>query len=463
MTLTGLPRWDLTSIFPSLDSPAFRQAFDEVVGGIAELAALCDRHDVRKRPTREVDAATAAAFDEIVARLNALLEKQRTVGAYIYCHVTTDAANEAAQAALSSLQAQGVRLRQIQARLTAWIGSMDAEALLRRSATAREHEFMVRKAALEAAHQMSEAEESLAAELSPSARDGWARLHGQMTALLTAQVELEGKVRTLPMSAVRSLATHPDRDVRRRAYEAELKAWETIAIPMAAAMNGIKGCQGVLRARRRYSDDVEPTLFHNNIDAATLAAMQEACEESFPDFRRYLRAKAKALGLERLAWYDLDAPLGASARRWSWQEAEEFVIANFGEYSDRLRAFAERAFGERWVDAEPRVGKEGGAYCTGIRGGESRVMMNFDGSFGSRFHPCSRAGTRLPQPEPGRTDAAPADGPQHPGRDRQHLLRDPGLRGGPAARRRRREARPPLHQPAEGSPGGRGHPQPVPL
>jgi oligoendopeptidase F len=83
------------------------------------------------------------------------------------------------------------------------------------------------------------------------------------------------------------------------------------------------------------------------------------------------------------AWYDLNAPIGAASKRWSWSEAAEFVRTNFGLYSDRLQGFAERAFGDRWVDAESRVGKEGGAYCTGIRPGESRVMMNFDGSFTS--------------------------------------------------------------------------------
>jgi len=242
---------------------------------------------------------------------------------------------------------------------------------------------MLRKAQIEAAHQMSEAEESLAAELAPSSIAGWARLHGTMTSLLTAKVEVEGREQTLPMSSVRALASHPSRDVRKNAYEAELAAWESITVPMASALNGIKGYQGVLRSRRRYSDDVEPTLFGNSIDAETLTAMQEACVESFPDFRRYMHAKARLLGLDKLAWFDLGAPVGAASRTWSWDEATEFICENFGSYSERLRSFAERAFGERWVDAEPRVGKEGGGFCTGIRPGESRVLVNFDGSFSS--------------------------------------------------------------------------------
>jgi len=383
MAMNSLPRWDLTTLFPSLDSAEFRRALDECTANIGELSALMDRFNVRRRVTSTVDAPTAEAFDAVTRALNELLEKLNTVGSYVYCIVTTDAANEEAQSARSVLMNRMAQLEHLRSRYTAWVGTMDAEELLRRSSLAREHEFLIRKAAILAAHQMTEPEESLASALAPCSIMAWAALHGTMTSLLTAEVELDGKPQKLPMSTVRSLATHADRDVRRRAYEAELAAWDSIAVPMAAALNGIKGYQGVLRSRRRYSDDVEPTLVANNIDAATLEAMQQACVESFPDFRRYLRAKAKALHLERMAWYDLSAPVGSDERVWNWDKATEFVRHNFGAYSDRLRMFAEKAFGEGWIDAEPRVGKEGGAYCTSVRPGESRIMMNFDGSFTS--------------------------------------------------------------------------------
>jgi oligoendopeptidase F len=105
--------------------------------------------------------------------------------------------------------------------------------------------------------------------------------------------------------------------------------------------------------------------------------MLNAARDAFPDFRRYLRAKARAIGNPTLAWYDLFAPVGASTRAWEYPDAEAFIVDQFGTYSDRMRDFASRAFRERWIDAEPRAGKVGGAFCMGIRGDESRVLMNF--------------------------------------------------------------------------------------
>ncbi|NLI00970.1 MAG: M3 family oligoendopeptidase [Chthonomonadales bacterium] len=378
-----LPRWDMTPIFPSLDSPEFRAAFESAVGDIGRLAERFDRLGVRRRASAGVDSEFVAAYEQATHALNELMDRLRTVGAYVACFVTTDARDEQAQSLESELNARAVLLDQLRTRYTAWVGTTDTDALLEASEVARHHAFAVRKAAILATHQMPEAEENLAAELAPTAIIGWARLHGTMTSLLTADVEIRGETQTLPMSSVRALASDPDRTVRQAAFEAEIKAWESVEVPIAACMNGVKGYQSIIRRRRSYDDDVAPTLLSNSISADILDAMQRACAESFPDFRRYMAAKARALGVERLAWYDLMAPVGASARRWDWPDATEFILTNFGRYSERLQAFARRAFDERWVDAEPRVGKEGGAYCTGLLPGVSRVFMNFDGSFTS--------------------------------------------------------------------------------
>ncbi|MDW8207673.1 MAG: M3 family oligoendopeptidase [Chloroherpetonaceae bacterium] len=378
----SLPRWDMTAIFPSLESAEFVQAFDGVVREIGALADLFDRHHVRRRDDGGVDASFVAAYEEVTCALNGLLERVDTLGAYIGCFTTTDAQNEEAQRRESLLNAHMVLLDRLHTRYVAWVGSTDVAALQAASEVARDHGYFLRRAQVQVRHQMSEAEEDLAAELRPCSIIGWSRLHGNLTALLSARIRVRGEEKVLPMSALRALSTDPDREVRRAAFETELQVWRAHEVPLAAALNGVKGFQSVVRRKRGWRDDVEPTLFSNSIDRATLEAMQGACVASFPDFRRYLRVKARALGLERLAWYDLSAPLGvAEQRRYTWGEAEAFILEHFGRYSSRLADFAARAFRERWIDAEPRIGKEGGAYCTGIRPGESRIMMNFDHAF----------------------------------------------------------------------------------
>ena len=380
---TALPHWDLTPIFPALESPEFDAAFQSVLAETTALTAIFDTHNVRKRETEAVDAAFVASYEAVTAPLNALLQNVSTIGSYIGCFVTVDARNDAAKARESLLDNNWVNLGKLFTRYVAWVGSSDVAALAAQSDVAKRNAYGLEKARIQAMHQMSEAEEALAAELGTSGISAWSKLHGTLTALLTAEVRVEGETKTLPMSGLRALANNPNRAVRKAAYEAELAAWDTVTVPLAAALNGVKGYQQTVRKRRKYANDVEPTLLSNGIDAATLAAMQQACAEAFPDFRRYMRLKAHALGVPKLDWYDLFAPLGTTSKKFTWEEAEEIIRVNFRAYSDRMADFADVTFRDRWIDAEPRVGKEGGAYCTGMRPGESRVFMNFDGSFNS--------------------------------------------------------------------------------
>jgi pepF/M3 family oligoendopeptidase len=377
-----LPRWDMSVVYPSLESPEFAQDFERVAQNIADLSSLFDTHKIQKQEALGVDDASIQGFEAIVERYNAVLEHARTVIVYISCFVSTNSRDDIAQAKMSELQKHQVVLWQLGTRLTAWLGSLDVEALIERSVLAREHAFFLRQSKEQAQHLMSPAEEELASELNPSAGSAWSKLHSNLTSQLQVEVELPDGVKTLPMSAVRNLAYEADREVRRRAYEAELAGWKRAELPLAAALNGIKGEVQTVARRRNWESPLAASLFSNSIDRQTLEAMLGAARTSFPDFRRYMQAKARVLNLPRLTWYDMFAPLNADEREWSFDEAEEFIVQQFGTYSSRLSAFAARAFRERWIDAEPRPGKRDGAYCTGLRKDESRVFANFKPAFG---------------------------------------------------------------------------------
>jgi oligoendopeptidase F len=322
-----------------------------------KIGSAVQRNRRAESGTSFVDEAWIDSFERIIIHLNALSDDLETLGAYIACFVTTDAGNDRARALESELETRTVILSQLQPRLVAWVGSSDVETLLQNSQIAREHEGWIRRAQQAHKHQMSESEENLAASLSPMGLSGWAKLHGQISALLEVKVQVEGEEKRLPMSAIRALASDSNRETRRAAFDAEIKSWQSVAPTMAACLNGIKGFQREVRSRRGFVDDVAPTLARNFIDETILGAMQDACVSAFPDFRRYMKAKARALKLENLAWFDLIAPLEGDEDSWDWPETERFTIENFGRYSSRLADFARRAFVDEWIDAAPRVAK----------------------------------------------------------------------------------------------------------
>ena len=376
-----LPRWDMSVVYPGLGSSEFEAGLAESIASIDGLAELFDRHGVERREPAALDDPTVQAVEEVIERMNAVLQESATLSAYISSFIATDSRDDQAQAVMSGYQQQGARLQKLGTRFTAWVGSMDVDGLIERSEVAAEHAFALQQSKRRAERLMSPAEEDLAAELNLSAGSAWAKLYNSLSSQISVSVEQDGEAVELPMSQVRNLAHERDRDLRRSGFEAEMAAWQQNALPLAAAMNGIKGQVNTLASRRGWGSPLDEACFDNHIDRATLDAMLTAARESFPDFRRYLRAKARALGLDALTWYDLFAPIGDDPKMWTWDEAKSFIVHHFHGYSERMGTFAERAFNERWIDAEPRPGKRDGAFCMPLRADESRILANFKPSF----------------------------------------------------------------------------------
>jgi len=196
------------------------------------------------------------------------------------------------------------------------------------------------------------------------------------------EFELDGKTQKLPMPALINLRSHPEEATRRRAYEAENKAWESVKETLAACLNGVKGETNVLFKKRGRKEVLHFAVDAARMDRKTLDAMLAAMKDSFPMFRTYFHAKAKKLGKEKLAWWDLFAPMGNTDKVYTYDEARDFILKNFDRFSPELCALAETAFNNRWIDAEQRDGKRGGAFCMSVPGvKESRILSNFDGSF----------------------------------------------------------------------------------
>ena len=255
MTATDqAPRWDLEPIFPALDDRAFTAALEGVFADVDRLGRALRRARYPRRSRRArrptptsprsttVLAATNDVHDGAAAGqrvpLRARHDRQPQRPRPRLARRAADPHRRARAAWQASRRvAGGARRRRVRG----------AERRRGRSTSSRSQ-----KAAESAELQMGEAEESLAAELAPSGR----RSRGSgctATCRRSSMVDIavaDGTIERVPMAMARGLATHPDAARRRAAYEGELAAWETVAVPLAAALNGAKGEIGVLNRRR---------------------------------------------------------------------------------------------------------------------------------------------------------------------------------------------------------------------
>ncbi|MBA2608552.1 MAG: M3 family oligoendopeptidase [Actinobacteria bacterium] len=385
-TSVELPHWDLSDLYPSLASREYAAAREAFGAGVVRLEAMFDEHDVRGGDPVEVNESTVEAFEVSLTGTNEILNELRRVNAYISSFVTTDARDDEAQAELSGLQKDTARLSKLRTRLDAFVARFDTGQLVSASTVASDHAFPLERAALRASHQMTEAEEALASDMSLTGASAWYRVYSDITARITVPVDLPDiGTKELPMAQVRALAKDENRTTRKHAFEAEIEGWTTWSVPIAAALNSIKGEAATLNTRRGYASALEPALAFNNVEPETLDAMQRAVVASFPDFRRYMDAKAALLGVgDHLAFYDLFAPVATGADGTiDWDGATGSVKDAFAGFSPALAGLATRALDDKWIDAEIREGKGGGAFCMSVDADRSVVLLNFDGSFDS--------------------------------------------------------------------------------
>ena len=208
--------------------------------------------------------------------------------------------------------------------------------------------------------------------------------------------------------------------------------------PLAACMNGVKGSAVSLNERRGRADCLHEAIDQARIDRATLDALLDRDEGFAAPVPSLLRGQGGAHGKETARLVGPLCSQRANGNHLHVGSARAFVLENFGAFSPRLRDFAARAFAGNWIDAEPRDGKVGGAFCAAVPGvKESRILVQLRRVPRPGGHRRARAGSRVPQRVRLRRgkDRAPANHAHDPGGDGVHHVRDDRQHGGSRARK----------------------------
>ncbi|CAM3226781.1 M3 family oligoendopeptidase [Brevibacillus invocatus] len=370
-------RWDLDVLYTSFDSPECKQDWEE----------LCDKIEALKQWAVENLQNTDDAVEKMeqyITQLTAILQKEYRLFSYAELTASVDAKNEKALQLSERIQDQAVEKVEPEVLFQKWLGTLsNLDELISQSGLLEEHRYFLQEIAEESKYMLSEKEEIILAKMKNTGSNAWTKLQEMLTSTLLVDITIDGEQKQLPLPVVRNMAFEKDADVRKQAYEAELASYKKIEESSAAALNGIKGEVITISKLRGYESALDKTLKDSRMDQETLDAMLTAMCESLPAFQRYFRKKAELLGHQSgLPFYDLFAPVGDADMRFTYQEARDFIVKHFSSFSQKLSDYAAKAFDNRWIDAEIREGKRGGAFCDNLHVvKESRIMANFTGSY----------------------------------------------------------------------------------
>lgn len=370
-------RWSLNELYTSFESNEFirdTKSFEESIKNFKAWAAanLVNVSSAEEKIEKYIELTEK--FYKLYVRLSDFADLTLSV----------DAKNEKAASVSEELDSKATELTEVEVAFEKWLGDLEnLEEMINGSKVLKEHQFYLKELKEKTKYLLSEKEEVIIAKMINTGSNAWSRLQNILTSTLLVDMAVEGEIKNFPLPVVRNMAYSSDANVRRTAYEAELKAYKKIEESSAAALNGIKGEVITLSKQRGYNSPVEQTLIKSRLDKDTLDVMLAAMKESFPSFRKFYLKKAEKLGHKNgLPFYDLFAPTGGKDITFTYEQAADFIVKNFRTFSEKLADFADNAFRNRWIDAEPREGKRGGAFCSNIHPiGESRILSNFTGSF----------------------------------------------------------------------------------
>ena len=370
-------RWSLDELYTSFESEEYSLDIKKLDKQIEEMIKWAENN--------------FKSMDDPINSIEGYLKKSMEFSAlytklmgYANLSLSVDAKNQNALQSMEKLQMKATKITKPNVQFQKFIGQLDnLDEIINASELLKEHYFYLNQIRDRNKYLLSEKEEVLISKMQNTGSTAWAKLQNMLSSTLMVDIKLNGEVKQLPLPIIRNMAYDKDKDIRITAYNAELEAYKKIQESSAACLNGIKGEVLTTSKLRGYESPLEETLIQSRMDEETLNAMLSAIEEALPVFHKYYRKKVEILGHSNgLPFYDLFAPVGQVNKTYSYKEAQDYIVENFRTFSDKLADFANNAFNNKWIDAEPREGKRGGAFCFNLHPiKESRILANFNGSF----------------------------------------------------------------------------------
>ena len=366
--------WSLNALYKGADDPALSadmKKLEDTIGEYKLAVAELGKADVLSDLRRIIDIKEALTL--LVRRIAGFFSLRRSANA-----ADTEGAVYLTkiQALMASTAKEGVIFEK-------FVGGIEnIDEVIAKDEVLSAYKFYFEEIRQSVSHNMSDEAEEVFAKLSISGGKAW----GDLFSYLTANVEVDYKGGKTTLSAIRGLAESDDAEERKAAYEAELACYSKIKDSIAFALNSIKAQVNTEAELRGYESPLHMTLAQSRMQKETLDAMLEAMREYLPKFHEYLRHKAKLLGFENgLPWYEMYTAMGkADSKTFTVEEAHEYLVEHFNSFAPDLAEMVDRAFKEEWIDFYPRAGKVGGAFCSNLPFlGQSRILTNFSGSFGS--------------------------------------------------------------------------------
>ena len=353
-------RWDLSDLFNGLDDPRIESTWIDA-NAMADSFATAYRGRIN---SENLDAETLLLA---LTELEALYQNVAKPLCYANLLFSTDAGDAKIGA---FMQKQREKATELNVKLLFFELELQAapqtviDRVLTSPLVANYVHYVTTSRAF-SKFRLSESEEIILEETANTGGRAWVRLFEEMTANHVFRLHVPGaEPKDATEQEVLALLRHSDRPTRQAAADSLSEGLGQLERFLVFNYNNLLQDKAVEDRLRKMEYPEQGRHLGNELDKETVDLVIGTCRANYDLVSRFYHVKREILGLESLTHVDRYAPLFESEEEVAWEDARELVLSAFGEFSETLKSRASEFFDQNWIDAEPRKGKQGGAFCS---------------------------------------------------------------------------------------------------
>jgi len=368
-------RWDLSDLYPGPQAPAISSDLD---GSLQKAKQFQERYK-----NEEINALRPSEFLQALKEYESIMEEGLKPFLYASLLFAEDSQNTEYK---SLLQKGKERWNELENQVLFFRLALTRLPESRRQDFLNYPPLQNYRHALEFFHRfhpftLAEKEEEIINRKNMTGRSAFMTLFDEFTGAFVFPLKVEGEEKELTGSEMLSLLYSPDRDLRERAFRTFLQHHGQNSIVLAAIFNALILDHRVEDDFRGYQSPMHRTHLENEIHQETVELMMGITESYYPLAREYFQLKACLLGLPKLKNSDVYAPLPGGHKEISFGEAKSLLLNSFTQFHPLFGRIAGEFFEKRWVDAQIRKGKYGGAFCSALTPSlHPYLLLNYTGN-----------------------------------------------------------------------------------
>ena len=371
----SIKKWDLSELFPAIDSAELQAAFDKVEEQVTSFEGV----RAKLKPDMDVEN-----FLEVVRASEATTRIVYKMYAFAELSFSADTQDQNAQSLLGRVQQFVAEMQNRTLFFGLWWKDLDEKDAQRFMEASGDYRYYLEEMRHFKPHTLSEPEEKVVNLKDVTGASALVNLYDAITTRYVFKLQVNGEVKELTRAQLQPYIQGPDADLRARAYQELYRVF--------GEDGPILGQMYQTRARdwhneniimRKFSSPLSVRNLANDVPDEAVSTLMEVTKKNSGIFQRYFKMKAKHVGLPsgKLRRYDIYAPVAKSDKPFEYEAAAKMVLDSFTAFDPRIGELAQRVFDQDHLDSEVRKGKRGGAFCAAITPEFTPyVLMNYTGN-----------------------------------------------------------------------------------